>query len=137
MFAPYLIEYKELFYMLYSSNNETNTQCIRLATSEDLFHWQPYGDNPVIIPSLFWSKWPGFGLDKPDGGTFGGCRDPHIITLDNGEFVAYWVSRLQEKFGHNMVCVAASISRDLIHWQEIGPVFAMKAWHQHLTMELE
>jgi hypothetical protein len=137
VFAPYVIEHDGLFYMLYCTNNKMNTQCIRLATSKDLFHWEPYGDSPVILPSLFWSKWPGFGLDKPDEGTFGSCRDPHIIKLDDGTFVAYWVSRLQEKFGSNMVCAAASVSHDLIHWQEIGPIFAMKAWHQPLTMELE
>ena len=52
------------------------------------------------------------------GGTYGGCRDPHVIQLDDGTFVAYWVARVQEKFGDNLVCVAASMSHDLLHWQE-------------------
>ena len=88
---------------------------------------------------MFWSKWPGFGLDGPDGGTFGSCRDPHIIKLDDGRYVAYWVSRLQESFGQNLTCVAASISQDLIHWQEIGPVFHIKAWplEEEPTLEAE
>ena len=92
----------------------------------------------MIVPSVSWAKWPGFGLPTPDevdrmhrdadgdylsvarrlGGSYGGCRDPHIIRLDDGTFVAYWVARVQEKFGHNLVGVAASMSHDLVHWQE-------------------
>jgi predicted GH43/DUF377 family glycosyl hydrolase len=137
VFAPFVVEYGGLFYMLYCTSDERKTQRICLATSEDLFRWSRYPGNPVIVPSAHWSKWPGFGLDAPDGGTFGGCRDPHVIRLDDGRFVAYWVSRLQERFGHDMTCVAASISHDLIHWQEVGPVFAMKAWQEQPTLEVE
>jgi hypothetical protein len=137
VYAPYVIEDEGGFYMLYTAADQKGTQRICLATSGDLFQWERYAGNPVIVPSIFWSKWPGFGLDTPDEGSFGGCRDPHAIRLKDGRFVAYWVSRLQERFGKNMVCVAASISHDLIHWQEIGPVFSMKAWHQPLTLEVE
>ncbi len=146
VFAPYVIEASvgraeskptPRFHMLYCSDELDGRQRICLATSDDLFNWERYQGNPVIIPSLFWSKWPGFGLDAPDGGSYGGCRDPHIIRLPDGRFIAYWVSRLQEKFGSNLVCVAASISEDLIHWQEVGPVFSMKAFHRPLTMEVE
>ena len=136
--APNVIEHDGLFYMLYGALDDLGTQRICLAISKDLYEWERYKGNPVIVPSVFWSKWPGFGLDAPDGQTsFGGCRDPHIIRLDDGRFVAYWVSRLQEKFGEDMTCVAASISNDLIHWQEVGPVFQLKAWHVPLTMEVE
>jgi len=136
--APYVIEYDGLFYMLYSALDRMGTQRLCLATSRDLYQWERYAGNPVIVPSAFWSKWPGFGLTTPDGvGSYGGCRDVHILRLADGRFIAYWVSRLQERFGRNMVCVAASISNDLVHWQEIGPVFSMKAWHQSLTLEVE
>ena len=137
IFAPFVIEYIDKYYMFYGVTDKEYTQRICLATSENLFDWKRYPDNPVIVPSLFWSKWPGFGLDQPDEGSYGGCRDPHIIRLSDGTFVSYWVSRIQEKFGHDMVCVAASISKDMIHWQEIGPVFSSKAWYQPLTMEVE
>ena len=128
VYAPYVIEHDRRFYMLYTAADEMRTQRICLATSNDLFQWERYAGNPVIVPSTFWSKWPGFGLETPDGGTFGACRDPHIIKLDDGRFLAYWVSRLQEKLGRDLTCVAASISHDLVHWQEIGPVFSIKAW---------
>ncbi len=158
-FAPYVIEHDGCFYMLYCVADAQRTQRICLATSTDLFNWERFPGNPVIVPSVSWAKWPGFGLPRPDevdrmhrdaggdalsvarrlGGTYGGCRDPHVIQLDDGTFVAYWVARVQEKFGHNLVCVAASMSHDLLHWQEIGPVFTMKAWpfDEEPTLEIE
>ncbi|MDP6151788.1 MAG: hypothetical protein QF785_00325 [Phycisphaeraceae bacterium] len=138
VFAPHVIEHDTTFYMFYCATDDRTTQRICLATSPDLFQWRRYAGNPVIVPSLYWSKWPGFGLDAPDvDGSFGGCRDQHILRLDDGRFVAYWVSRLQEKFGKDRVCVAASVSHDLLHWQEVGPIFSMKTWHQPLTLEVE
>ncbi len=137
IFAPAVFEHNRRFYMLYAAADERAIQRICLATSDDLFTWNRYPGNPVIVPSVSWSRWPGFGLDASDDGSFGGCRDPHIIQLDDGSFVSYWVSRMQEKFGGDLCCVAASISHDLIHWQEIGPVFALRAWHQPLTREVE
>lgn len=137
VYAPHVTEHDGLFYMLYCAPDAQTTQRICLATSGDLFAWERYAGNPVIVPSLSWSRWPGFGLDAPDDGSFGGCRDAHVIRLPDNRFVAYWVSRLQEKFGRNLVCVAASISGDLVHWQEVGPVFSIQAWHRPLTLEVE
>lgn len=137
VFAPNVVEKDGVFYMLYAASDRDTTQRICLATSRDLFEWQRYASNPVIVPSMFWSKWPGFGLAARDEGTYGGCRDPFILRLDDGRFVAYWASRLQEKLGRNLVCIAASVSNDLIHWQEVGPVCSVKAWHQQLTLEAE
>ena len=163
VYAPHVIAHHERFFMLYCANDELGTQRICLATSNDLFTWERYAGNPVIAPSLSWSKWPGFGLPSRDearqligrcdaigikdhyrfkartGGTYGGCRDPHINLLPDGRFIAYWVSRMNESFGHNLVCVAASISDDLVHWQEIGPVYSQTAWplDDEPTLEVE
>ena len=137
LFAPNIMEHDGLFYMLYCASDEQRSQYICLATSEDLFQWQRYPGNPVIVPSAYWSKWPGFGLDEPDGGTFGGCRDPHILKLPDGRFLAYWVSRLNERHGTNLTCVAASVSHDLVHWQEVGPIFALEAWEEQPSLEVE
>ena len=159
IFARQVVEHGGRFFMLYTASDEWTTQRICLAISEDLFTWERYAGNPVIIPSPFWSRWPGHGLPAPAelgvpnleaapgrrafvarlGGTYGGCRDPHILRLDDGPFVAYWVSRLQERLGHNLVCVAASVSTDLLHWQEVGPVFTLKGWPfaEEPTLEVE
>ena len=165
VYAPHVIAHDDHFFMLYCTSDELGTQRICLATSTDLFHWDRHPSNPVIAPSLSWAKWPGFDLPdrsearellvpfdddkrnlddhyrfiKRTGGTYGACRDPHINRLPDGQFIAYWVSRMNESFGHNLVCVAASISHDLVHWQEIGPVYAQTAWplEDEPTLEVE
>ena len=139
VFAPFVAAHDGRYYMLYCADDSRGTQRLCLATSADLFRWVRYEGNPVIVPSAYWSAWPGFSLKEPDGQrSFGGCRDPHILRLDDGKFAAYWVSRLREdKFGPGKVCVAASVSPDLVHWQEVGPIFAMKEFHRPLTLEVE
>ncbi|MBI4307640.1 MAG: hypothetical protein HY684_02420, partial [Chloroflexi bacterium] len=124
VFAPYVIGHEGAFYMLYAAVDERGTQRLSLATSTDLFAWERWGANPVIVPSLSWARWPGF--DQPDD-AMGNCRDPHILRLEDGTFVAYWVAEMQARFGPDMTCVAASISRDLRHWQEVGPVLQLQA----------
>ena len=158
--APYVIEHRGRFFMFYSGVDQWTLQRLCLATSHDLYTWDRYPGNPVIVPSLSWSKWPGYGLPTPVklglsdpdmggpgrrkfarqfGGSYGGCRDPHVLRLDDGTFAIYWVSRLQEKHGHNRVCVAASVSPDLIRWQEVGPIFSTEAWpfDEEPTLEVE
>ena len=138
VYAPYVTERQGVYHMLYAATDHDTTQRLCLATSRDLFQWERYAGNPIIVPSLFWSRWPGFGIDAPDGqSTYGGCRDPNIIHLPDGRYVAYWASRLQSKFGEDLCCIAASVSPDLVHWQEIGPVLIVKAWLQALTLEAE
>ncbi len=155
--APHVTAHDGRFYMLYSGIDAWTTQRICLAVSDDLSTWRRFAGNPVITPSLTWSRWPGFGLpapqelgdpnlDAPEArlamarqvhGTYGGCRDPHVMQLEDGTYAAYWVSRLQAQFGHNQVGVAASVSRDLTHWQEVGPVFWTEAWPFDLEPTLE
>ena len=139
VFAPNVIEHEGLYYMLYCASDVQHIQRLSLSTSPDLFQWEKYSGNPVILPSVYWAEWPGFTVHEPDGHrTFGGCRDAHILKLDDGTHAAYWVSRLRgDKFGPGMVGVAASVSQDLIHWQEVGPIYARKEFHRPLTLEVE
>ena len=138
VYEPYVMEREGVYHMLYAATDRDTTQRMRLATSRDLFHWDRYCGNPVIIPSVFWSRWPAFGIQAPDGqSTFGGCRDAGMIQLPDGRYVVYWASTLQSKFGEDLCCIAASLSTDLVHWQEVGPVLIVKAWIQPLTLEAE
>ena len=65
IFARQVVEHGGRFFMLYTASDEWTTQRICLAISEDLFTWERYAGNPVIIPSPFWSRWPGHGLPAP------------------------------------------------------------------------
>ena len=53
VYAPYVMERQGVYYMLYAATDEDTTQRICLATSRDLFQWDRYSGNPVIVPSLF------------------------------------------------------------------------------------
>ena len=96
------------------------------------FDWTPYAGNPVITPSLHWARWPNAGDEH-----WGACRDPHILRLDDGRFIAYWVSELRDPLPNEVTCVAASISDDLVHWQEVGPIFTIRAWDEPPTRAAE
>jgi sucrose-6-phosphate hydrolase SacC (GH32 family) len=132
VYAPNIIEHNGTFYMLYTALDGVLTQRLCLATSTDLFHWERYAGNPVIVPSLHWARWPGAGDESERA-----CRDPHIFRLDDGSFIAYWVAELRESLGHEVTCVAASVSDDLVHWQEVGPVFHIRTWDEPPTRAAE
>jgi beta-xylosidase len=128
VWAPSVMKKGDVFYMLYTAvekYDKGNYQRICLATSTDLFHWEQYAGNPVIVPSLYWATWPGHGH------RYGSCRDPHIMQLPNGRYMAYWVAEMRSQQHFNaeaLSCVAASVSDDLVHWQEVGPVHTARFW---------
>ncbi len=132
VYAPNVIKRDGIYYMLYTALSEDGTNRLCLATSTDLFDWNRYEGNPVITPSLSWARWVGYGDENG-----GNCRDPHILQLEDGSYVAYWVAEMNPKFGANLTCVAASVSQDLIHWQEVGPVFVIEAWDDGVTRAVE
>lgn len=132
VFAPYVIEHSNVFYMLYTSLDDEMNQRICLATSKDLFLWERCAGNPVIVPSLHWARWPSAPSDKA-----GDCRDPHIYRLGENRYAAYWVAEMNDSYGSNITCVAASLSHDLVHWQEVGPIFTIKAWDDGVTRAVE
>jgi beta-xylosidase len=132
VWAPNVIEADGRFYMLYTALDDALNQRLCLATSSDLFEWEGYAGNPVIVPSLHWARWPNAGDSH-----WGACRDPHILRLDDGRFVAYWVSELRGPLPTEVTCVAASISDDLAHWQEVGPIFTLRAWDEPPTRAVE
>ncbi|MDE2769035.1 MAG: hypothetical protein OXI70_13180 [Chloroflexota bacterium] len=63
--APFVIEHRGRFFMFYSGIDQWTIQRLCLATSHDLVTWDRYPANPIVVPSLSWSKWPGYGLPTP------------------------------------------------------------------------
>ena len=132
VFAPNIMEHARRFYMLYTALDDQLNQRMCLATSADLFHWERDAGNPVIVPSRHWAKWPSTATDAG-----GACRDAHILRLNDGQYVAYWVAEMNATYGSDVTCVAASLSHDLIHWQEVGPIFMIRAWDAGVTRAVE
>ena len=116
IFAPYVIRHEGLYWMFYCGDMPSRAQRIGVATSTDLTHWRRHPANPVITPKGSWAFW---GEDKPSS-----CRDPHVWRQADGTFLMLWVGDMREP--PQTSCVAASRSKDLLHWEEIGPVLVRR-----------
>ena len=111
VFAPFVVEKNDSFYMFYTGAAIDNTQRIGLAVSQDLFHWQRVGNQPVIRPERYhWAFCP----------THGGaaCRDPHVIKQGN-EYWMYYTAVTKDFKG----CVARASSKNLLDWHDEGPAY--------------
>lgn len=104
----------------YSRYDERAAQRIGLATSRDLVHWTPHKANPIFHPAPFWSPWEiRYEPDCPQPYRPACCRDPHVMRIGD-DFVMYYVAMTNEP---EICAVAHAVSRDLIHWEDKGPVF--------------
>lgn len=112
IFAPCVVEHDGVFNMLYTSHNMAKAQFMCLATSRDLVHWNRPLRRPLFVPSAQWARW---RHDAPCS-----CRDPHVLRHPDYGFILYWVADMQGD--DRQSCIAASVSRDLQLWQEVGPV---------------
>src|SRR3990172_5560394 len=52
IFAPYVVRHEGRYWMYYCGDTPGGGQRIGLATSTDLFAWQPHPANPVVTPGL-------------------------------------------------------------------------------------
>ena len=119
VFAPFVIRHNDSFYMFYCGIGDVHQERIGLATSDDLYHWTRYDGNPIIWPSKSWARY-----GAVESGETSACRDPHVLPHDSYGFIMYWVGDV--KGDPPYTCVAASISHDLVHWQEYGPLLKLR-----------
>lgn len=113
IFAPYVIRQGGRFVMFYTGTTIDNTQRIGVAYSEDLMHWKRGDNNPILRPDQFeWVFCP------VSGGA--ACRDPHVTQFGD-EYYLYYTAVTKDGSG----CVALACSRDLIRWEDRGPVFVL------------
>ncbi|MCX6620911.1 MAG: hypothetical protein NTY38_07490, partial [Acidobacteria bacterium] len=117
IFAPYVIRHGGLYWMFYCGDTPGRGQRIGLATSRDLRRWHRHPENPLITPKGNWALW---GADQPSS-----CRDPHVWRQPDGTFRMLWVADVREP--PQTSCLALSQSKDLLHWEEVGPVL-LRRW---------
>jgi hypothetical protein len=102
-----------LYYAGVSVSRQIESMC--LAISGDLWHWQKHSANPVFRPSRHWAEY------EPGSGTWGCCRDPHVIKHPMYGYILYYVSWIKGT-GGRLVALGAAISDNLVSWQDTGPV---------------
>lgn len=86
-----------------------HTSRIGLAESADGLHFT-VRPTPVLFPAED---------DQKQYDWTGGCEDPRIAETENGGYVLLYTS-----WNHATAQLCAATSRDLVHWDKHGPVFA-------------
>jgi predicted GH43/DUF377 family glycosyl hydrolase len=85
------------------------TSRIGLASSDDGLHFTKY-PTPVLYPDSGTSM----VYDYP-----GGCEDPRLVQSEDSTYVVTYTS-----WNRKVARLSVAFSKDLIHWEKKGPVFA-------------
>ena len=116
IFAPYVCEDRGTYFLWYAGINvKRKMESMCLARSKDLFHWEKHSCNPVFRPSRSWAEY------APGSGTWGCCRDPHVIAHPDYGHILYYVTWIKGTQG-GRVALGAAVSENLVSWQDAGPV---------------
>lgn len=111
VWAPHVIYHDGEYWMFYTGVNYNVTQAIGLAKSKDLYHWERYEKNPVIIPGK-WAMW--------SRETWSDGRDPCILK-DGDMFYAYYCAHTySEELNRGVYCIGVASSKDLYNWKDEG-----------------
>lgn len=126
-FNPAAVVKDDKVYLLYRAEDATggteigrHTSRIGLAASDDGLRFTR-GSAPVLYP------------DKDPQATFewpGGVEDPRIVETDDGTYVLTYT-----QWNRDLPRLASATSRDLIHWQKQGPVFARSDGGKYRNLE--
>jgi len=109
-----------IFYTMRGTDYPVDTQAIGLSISPDLKSFPRYPGNPVISPDPRWYSNPARPISNHVD-----CRDIMIIPDPAGNgWIGYFTTRIPSDNQGEASVVAAARSRDLIHWEQLPPVFA-------------
>jgi len=128
LWAPFVMEKPDGGYIMFYTGVDPNcVQQIGIATSDDLFNWTKYPNNPVFRPDTAWSGW------NPAGnciGRWSSCRDPHIYYEDGTYYM--FVTANARVGADTLGAVGSAVSTDMFNWTDTGPIYIHSgsyAWH--------
>lgn len=110
IWSPGVVQKGDTYYMYYTGVNYNVAQCQCLATSKDLYNWEKYGNNPVLLPGP-WNDW---SADK-----WSDCRDAFVFMEDDGNAYMYYCTAVSGNGVYN-AAVGMAKSDDMIHWEDLG-----------------
>ena len=111
VWAPHAFRFGGMYWMMYTGVNDTISQRLGLAHSGDMFDWHRYEANPVITPGA-WAAW--------SETAWGDGRDP-CVWVEDGVAYCYYSGKLAVP-DRQVGVIACSVSTDLQHWVDVGPV---------------
>ena len=99
---PRIVRIQDTYYLTYVGNDGVyGKSTIRLATSEDLYHWEKHGT--ILNPQAEWAK--------------GQVKAGVIIAQKiGGRFIMYYLAEREPWKGR----IGIAYSDDLLHWHELG-----------------
>ncbi len=120
------VEHQGKYYTFYTMRKWAG-QRIGVAVSDDLYKWEEYEGNPVIVPDGRWfitfsgnSSVSGYAnWDRVD------CRDMVVVKDESGEgFYGYFVSSSDiSGLTSPTAVIGLAYSTDLLHWEQRGIVY--------------
>ena len=111
VWAPGVTEKDGVYYMYYTGVNIQVAQTICLATSRDLFTWEKYEGNPVVLPG----EWGAWRVDA-----WSDCRDSMVFLDDDGTAYMYYCTARKTPAGGMEPALGIASSRDMINWRDEG-----------------
>lgn len=112
-----------LYYTQRSSEDGGLIQRIALATSRDWVHFTKFSGNPVIEPDpdVYCTR------EHPARHGIVDCRDLIVVENPDGEgYYGFFAARRPSEEMPEGAAIACVYSKDLYHWENVGPVFTAK-----------
>ncbi len=111
VWAPHIIKHQGKYWNFYTGVNDSVSQAICLATSDDLYNWDRYEANPIIT-SQPWGAW--------DESVWSDCRDPMVLKDGNMFYCYFTAARFDKEAEKHEYCMGIASSSDLINWKDEG-----------------
>ena len=123
------------FYMTYCAFREGRPQKIGIATSDDLFNWTKHPKNPIIEPAMggdIYETDPAENFENTVS-----WRDAFVrFDESDGMFHSFIAARTSCGPYVHRGCVAHAVSKDLINWDVLSPIYAPGKFHDYEIPEL-
>jgi len=113
VWAPFVLREGETHYMFYTglTGEPSQVLCVATCREDGLMKWQRHPGNPITpLEGFDWHL-------KNEHGHARNARDPHVVKTDDHYLLAYTAM-------HENGCpaVGGMISKDLLRWEDIGPI---------------
>ena len=110
VWAPGVAKKGDTYYMYYTGVNINIAQSICLATSKDLYHWEKFENNPVVLPGD-WGEW---SEDK-----WSDCRDAMVLVEEDTAYMYYCTAK-KHSDGTLHAALGVASSDDMYKWKDEG-----------------
>ena len=107
LWAPSIVRHEKHWFMFYTHVTARLYQSIRVAVSDDLYHWTAADTSVIDVDRFIWARFDAEGYTN--------CRDPYV-TRFSGLWYCYYTAQLP----NGNAAMGVAVSADLRTWQDKG-----------------